>query len=108
VVNAVMAVSAAAGVLLLLRGPAGRTAARVGLALTWFGTGAMFGYAMLTLLAVVLGAPESDNVTARNGLTQLGALLAGPILAIAGALHLLERRTQQPGYAAVRVHSPPG
>ncbi|WP_410821897.1 hypothetical protein [Micromonospora sp. 050-3] len=93
VVNGVMAVSAAAGVLLMLRWPASGSRTRVGLVLTWIGTGAMFGYAMLTLLAVVLGAPESDNVTALNGLTQLGALLAGPVLAIAGALHLLERRT---------------
>ncbi|MFI6235485.1 hypothetical protein ACIBD9_18160 [Micromonospora sp. NPDC050784] len=95
VVNAAMAVSAAVGVLLMLRWPAGgsRTAVPAGLVLTWIGTGAMFGYALLTLLAVVLGAPESDNVTALNGLTQLGALLAGPVLAITGALHLLERRT---------------
>ncbi|MEU8329404.1 hypothetical protein [Micromonospora sp. NPDC048839] len=103
VVNALMAVSAAVGVLLMLRRPSGgsRTAARVGLALTWLGTGAMFGYALLTLLAVVLGAPESDNVTALNGLTQLGALLAGAALAITAALHLLERRPghEHPAFA---------
>jgi hypothetical protein len=94
VVNAAMAVCAVVGVLLVLRRPAGgsRMAVWVGPALTWIGTGAMFGYAVLTLLAVVLGAPESDNVTALNGLTQLGALLAGPALAITGALHLVEHR----------------
>jgi hypothetical protein len=41
---------------------------------------------------VVIRAPEPDNVTALNGLTQLGALLAGPVLAMTGVLHLVERR----------------
>jgi hypothetical protein len=62
------------------------------LAAAWTGTGAMFGWALLTLLAIVARAPESDNITPLNGVTQLAALLAGLALALTALLRLLERR----------------
>jgi hypothetical protein len=69
-----------------------RTPVGVAVALTWTGSGAMFAYALLTLAAVVTGAPESDNVTALNGLTQLAALLGGLLIAVTGVVNLAERR----------------
>ena len=93
VVNAVMAALAVSGIRLMIRRPAAgrRTPLWVGVALTWTGTGAMFAYALLTLAAVVTGAPQSDNVTALNGLTQLTALLGGLVIAMTGIFSLAER-----------------
>jgi hypothetical protein len=89
VVKAVMALLGAAGVLGLLRRP---VPTWCWLAAAWTGTGAMFGYALLTLLAIVAGVPESDNITPLNGVTQLAALLAGMALALTALLRLVERR----------------
>jgi hypothetical protein len=49
-------------------------------------------WALLTRLAIVAGAPESDNITPLNGVTQLAALLAGMAFALAALLRLVERR----------------
>jgi hypothetical protein len=87
VVNAVMALLGAAGVLGLLWRPAPTWG---WLAAAWTGTGAMFGYALLTLLAIVAG--PIDNITPLNGVTQLAALLAGMALALTALLRLVERR----------------
>jgi hypothetical protein len=95
VVNAAMAVLAAVGILVLTRRPGtGRPMPPwwMGLAFTWAGAGAMFAYALLTLVAIVAGAPESDTVTPLGGLTQLGALLGGIVIGLTGAFHLAERR----------------
>src|SRR2546430_2551573 len=51
-----------------------------GFVFTWTGTGGMFADAMSTLLGLVTRASQSDNVSALNGLTQLGALLSGIVL----------------------------
>jgi hypothetical protein len=94
VVNAAMAALAVAGIWVMIRRPdAGRrTPVWVAVALTWTGSGAMFAYALLTLLVVAAGVPESDNVTALNGLTQLAALLGGLLIAVTSVVNLAERR----------------
>jgi hypothetical protein len=86
VIDAVAALLAATGVLALLRRQPTWTAA----AAAWTGTGAMFAYALLVLLAVVADAPGSQDVTALNGVTQLGALLAGSAMAVAALLNLAD------------------
>jgi hypothetical protein len=97
VVNAAMAACAAAGIWLVRRRSGdGRAPRWAGIGLTWFGTGAMFGYALLTLLAIAAGVPESDNVSPLNRLTQLCALLAGLTIALAGVLRLVERAAGRP------------
>ena len=77
----------------------------------------MFAYALLTLAAVVTGAPESDNVTALNGLTQLAALLGGLLIAVTSVVNLAERRpprstptsgTPRDAEASPRGGDPPG
>lgn len=93
-----MAVLAAAGVLGMLRRQALMWPT---VAAAWTGSGAMFGYALLTLLAVVTRAPESANVTALNGVTQLGALLAGLALALTALLHLVDDRPAGPDQPAL-------
>jgi hypothetical protein len=94
VANAAIAALAVAGIRVMIRRPdAGRrTPVWVAVALTWTGSGAMFAYALLSLAAVVTGAPESDNVTALNGLTQLAALLGGLLIAVTSVVNLAERR----------------
>jgi hypothetical protein len=92
VVNAAMAALAVAGIRVMIRRPDAGRRTPVAVALTWTGSGAMFAYALLTLAAVVTGAPESDNVTALNGLTQLAALLGGLLIAVTGVVNLAERR----------------
>jgi hypothetical protein len=94
VVNAAMAALAVVGIWAMLRRSTEnrRVPLSVVLALTWTGTGAMFAGGLLTLLAVAGRAPESDNVTALNGLTQLGALLGGLVIAVAAVSNLAERR----------------
>ncbi len=99
VVNAAMAALAVVGIRALLSRPAGhrRVPLWVALVLTWTGTGAMFAYALLSLLAVVARVPESDDVTVLNGLTQLGALLGGLVIAVAAVVNLAERRHREVG-----------
>jgi hypothetical protein len=98
VVNGVLALLAATGVLALLRrGPTWTSCTAA-----WTGSGAMFAPALLTLLAVATGAPLSE-VTALNGMTQLVALLAGPALAVAALLRLVDGRG-----AAPDAHRSPG
>ena len=96
VVNAAMAVLAAVGILVMTRRPGtgGHTPTWwMGLAATWTGAGAMVAYALLTLVAIVTRAPESDTVTPLDGLTQLGALVGGIVIGLTGAFQLAERRT---------------
>jgi hypothetical protein len=93
VVNAVMAALAVPGIVMIARR---RAPSWLALALTWTGTGAMFSYALLTLVAVVTHAPESGNVTPLNGLTQLAALLGGLVIAmtaVSGLAHGGRTRT---------------
>jgi hypothetical protein len=94
VVNAAMATIAVVGIRAMLRRPAGnrRMPLLVALPLAWTGTDAMFAYGLLSLMAVVAGAPEFNNVTALNGLTPLAALLGGLVIAVAAVVNLAERR----------------
>jgi hypothetical protein len=91
VVDGVLALVAATGVLAVLRrGPTWTSCTAA-----FVGTGAMFAPALLTLLAFASGLPLSE-VTALDGTTQLVALLAGPALAVAALLRLVDGRGAAP------------
>ncbi|MDA0637870.1 hypothetical protein OUY22_31055 [Nonomuraea sp. MCN248] len=89
-VKGVLAVAAGAALVVLVRargrGPFWRP-----LAVAWLGSGSLFAWGLYAMIVKVTAAPLGAGSTALPGLLELGGLLAGMAMGMAGAFLLAER-----------------
>ncbi|MER6504365.1 hypothetical protein ABT218_34840 [Streptomyces sp. NPDC001455] len=95
--TAIFAVAAAAGLTALVFRCPRRTPRWIALVLAWVGSGAMFGGSAYELVLLLAGLAGAGTATARTGLVPLVDLvqvIAGTVLATAGAFLLYEMGTK--------------